>query len=86
MQYYQSLNEVVPEPRFGMKLNITDRLRFKAAGGLYSQNLLSTINERDIVNLFVGFLSRPGETLYDPETGKETADRLQKSIHGVGGL
>ena len=86
LQYYQSLNNISPEPRIGLKYNITDKLRFKAAGGLYSQNLLSTINERDIVNLFVGFLSSPGETLYDPETGKETSDRLQKSIHGVAGF
>ncbi len=86
LQYYQSLNNISPEPRIGLKYNISDRVRFKAAGGLYSQNLLSTINERDIVNLFVGFLSSPGETLYNPETGQETGDRLQKSIHGVGGF
>ncbi len=86
LQYYQSLNDISPEPRIGLKYNITDKLRFKAAGGIYSQNLLSTINERDIVNLFVGFLSGPGETLYNPETGEETSSRLQKSIHGVGGF
>ena len=86
LQYYQSLNDVSPEPRFGMKYNITDKLRFKAAGGFYSQNLLSTINERDIVNLFVGFLSGPGETLYEPGTNDETSSRLQKSIHGVAGF
>lgn len=87
LQYYQSLNELVPEPRFGMKYNITDRLRFKAAGGLYSQNLLSTINERDIVNLFVGFLAGPEEALYQPgSTTLQANHRLQKSIHGVGGF
>lgn len=91
IQYYQSLNDVVVEPRFGLKYNITDRLRFKTAGGLYSQNLLSTVNERDIVNLFVGFLSGPEETIYKPgaEPGdfdNRTDHRLQKSIHGVGGF
>lgn len=87
MQYYQSLNDVSPEPRLGLKYNITDKLRFKAAGGLYSQNLLSTINERDIVNLFVGFLSGPEETIYKPGSTSERADsRLQKSVHGVAGF
>lgn len=91
LQYYQSLNDFAFEPRLGLKYNITDRLRFKAAGGLYSQNLLSTVNERDIVNLFVGFLSGPEEALYKPgtEPGIEenrTDNRLQKSIHAVTGF
>lgn len=86
-QYYQSLNDASPEPRLGLKYNITDFLRFKAAGGLYSQNLLSTINERDVVNLFVGFLSGPEEAIYKPASTTERADsRLQKSIHGVAGF
>ena len=87
LQYYQSLNDVSPEPRLGLKYNITDNLRFKAAGGLYSQNLLSTVNERDIVNLFVGFLSGPEETVFKAGSNNERVDhRLQKSIHGVAGF
>ncbi|MBK8196058.1 MAG: TonB-dependent receptor [Lewinellaceae bacterium] len=87
LQYYQSLSETAPEPRLGLKYNITNNLRFKAAGGLYSQNLLSTINERDVVNLFVGFLSGPEETIYKLNSKTEKADsRLQKSIHGVAGF
>ena len=87
VQYYQSLNDVSPEPRLGLKFNITDNLRFKAAGGFYSQNLLSTVNERDVVNLFVGFLSGPEEAIYKPGSSSERADhRLQKSVHGVAGF
>lgn len=87
LQYYQSLNDKSPEPRLGLKYNITDNLRFKAAAGLYSQNLLSTVNERDIVNLFVGFLSGPEETIYKPgSTTDRTDHRLQKSLHGVAGF
>src|SRR5690606_36942143 len=56
-QYYASLSNFSFEPRLGLKYNVTDDFRLKAAGGFYSQNLLSTVNERDIVNLFVGFLS-----------------------------
>jgi hypothetical protein len=86
IQYYQSLNDLSPEPRLGLKYSLTDRVRLKAAGGLYSQNLLSTINERDIVNLFVGFLSGPEEQLFKPGTRENAGHRLQKSIHGVGGV
>ncbi|MBK6996089.1 MAG: TonB-dependent receptor [Lewinellaceae bacterium] len=91
LQYYQSLNDFAFEPRLGLKYNITDRLRFKAAGGLYSQNLLSTVNERDIVNLFVGFLSGPEEAIYKPGTepgieANRTENRIQKSIHAVSGF
>ena len=86
LQYYQSLGDASLEPRFGMKYNITENLRFKAAGGLYSQNLLSTTNERDVVNLFVGFLSGPEEQIYELSSDKPTSHRLQKSIHGVAGI
>ena len=87
LQYYQSLNNASPEPRLGLKYNITDYLRFKAAAGVYSQNLLSTVNERDIVNLFVGFLSGPEEEFFKPGSTTERVDhRLQKAIHGVTGF
>jgi CarboxypepD_reg-like domain/TonB-dependent Receptor Plug Domain len=92
LQYYQSLGEISPEPRLSIKYNITDFLRLKLAGGLYSQNLLSTVNERDIVNLFVGFLSGPESAVYKigeeyDEPGAETVDhRLQKAWHAVGGF
>ncbi len=86
VQYYVSLSEAVFEPRIGAKLNATDWLRFKFAGGLYSQNLISTVNERDIVNLFVGFLSGPEEKFYQPGGSKEEVKtRLQKSVHAIGG-
>ncbi|MBX2890245.1 MAG: TonB-dependent receptor [Saprospiraceae bacterium] len=86
LQYYQSLNYSSPEPRLGLKYNITDNLRFKAAGGLYSQNLLSTINERDVVNLFVGFLSGPEEAILKPNSNERASNRIQTSVHGVAGF
>lgn len=58
-QYYASLSRGSIEPRLGIKYNINDRLRYKMAGGLYSQNLMSSVSERDIVNLFVGFITSP---------------------------
>ena len=86
VQYYASLPEWSVEPRIGLKYNITDNLRFKFAGGLFSQNLLSTVNEEDVVNLFVGFLSGPEETIFKPGTREPTNSRLQKAIHGIAGF
>jgi hypothetical protein len=57
--YYASLNTLSPEPRIGLKYNITDKIRFKTSGGIYAQNLISGSNDRDVVNLFYGFLSGP---------------------------
>ena len=86
LQYYASQAQLSVEPRFGLKYNISDGVRFKAAGGLYSQNLISTVNELDVVNFFVGFLAGPEETIFKPGTRDATNDRLQRSIHGVAGL
>ncbi len=70
-QYYASLGTVNIEPRLGLKWNVTDKVRLKAAGGLFSQNLMSSVSERDIVNLFVGFITSPD---------------LIKSTHGIAGF
>ena len=85
-QNYSALGETVFEPRFAAKLNATDNFRFKFSGGLYSQNLISTVSEKDIVNLFVGFLSGPEEQFFKPGTTQEVTTRLQKSIHAIGGF
>ncbi|MEM6965881.1 MAG: TonB-dependent receptor, partial [Bacteroidota bacterium] len=86
MYYLTEPNDAELEPRLGLKLNATDRLRFKLAGGMYSQNLLTSVNERDVVNLFVGFLSGPDEELFKPGTTEEVDHRLQKAIHSVVGV
>ncbi len=59
MQYYGSLGEFSPEPRFDMKYNFTSKFRFKGAAGLYSQNLLAAINEQEVVDLFYAQLTCP---------------------------
>ena len=86
LQFYASQSDFEVEPRLGLKYNATETLRFKAAGGLYSQNLVSSVNERDVVNLFVGFLSGPEQTIFQPGTREPTVDRLQKSAHAVAGF
>lgn len=86
--FYASLGEFRAEPRLAMKYNVTDWFRIKAAGGLYSQNLISSVDERDVVNLFVGFLGGPESGVYTIENGRYTKakSRLQTSIHAVGGF
>ncbi|MEO0731732.1 MAG: TonB-dependent receptor [Bacteroidota bacterium] len=86
VQYYASQNAFSLEPRLGLKYNATDALRFKAAGGLYSQNLISTQNDLDIVNFFQGFLVGPEGQLFDRDGETPTSDNLQKAIHGIVGL
>ncbi|MEO7174456.1 MAG: TonB-dependent receptor [Saprospiraceae bacterium] len=86
MQYYASVGEFSLEPRIGLKYNITDKLRFKFAGGLYSQNLISTISEQDVVNLFYGLLSSPDGSFYQPNSNEPAKSHLQKAIHAIAGL
>ncbi|MCF8366178.1 MAG: TonB-dependent receptor [Bacteroidales bacterium] len=85
MQWYASLSEVSLEPRFAMKYNATNKTRIKLAAGIYSQNLISARSDKDVVNLFYGFLSGP-ENLPQEFDGKEVSSKLQKSQHLVVGL
>ncbi|MFW6019658.1 MAG: TonB-dependent receptor [Bacteroidales bacterium] len=82
--YYASLSEFSPEPRFAAKYNVNDFLRLKLAGGLYSQNLISTKYDRDVVNLFYGFVSGP-DNLPSKYKGEEVTSKLQKAQHIVTG-
>ncbi len=90
---YTALSENVLEPRFAAKINLTGCLRLKFSGGLYSQNLLSTVSEKDIVNLFVGYLTGPQEQLYKPGVTSPNASsdlqadtHLQTAYHLIGGV
>ncbi len=85
-QYYATFGEPSFEPRLGLKYNITDKFRLKAATGYYTQNLISTVNENEIVNLFYGFLSGPEAALYSPVTGQKLNTQLQRAIHYVAGV
>lgn len=85
-QFYASLGDFSLEPRFAVKANFSDNFRIKFAAGKYSQNLISTVNERDIVNLFVGFLSGPEERIFEPGSRTPTKDKLQKAWHALGGF
>jgi hypothetical protein len=90
LQYYASFNNFSPEPRLQGKVNFTKKIRMKFAGGLYSQSLMSASSDRDVVNLFYGFINGP-ENL--PATYKDknnntvnTKGVIQKSRHLVAGF
>lgn len=85
LHYYASLSEFSPEPRLGLKYNINDKFRIKAAGGLYSQNLISSTSDKDVVNLFYGFLSG-SDNLQETFDGKEVTSKLQKAEHAIIGF
>lgn len=86
IQYYASLSAISPEPRLGMKYNLTDYLRLKFSGGLFSQNLVAANSDQDVVNLFYGFLSGPESGQLQSEfKDKEVVNSLQKSRHGIFG-
>ena len=94
LNYYASLAQMSPEPRLGFKYNISEKFRFKFAGGLFTQNFLSTRSDQDVVNLFAGFLSGKdkarAETLAELAGVRatlvffETAPRLVKALEAVG--
>lgn len=84
-QFYPSLGNKSFEPRLSAKYDFTSYLRGTFAGGWYSQNLLSAVSDRDVVNLFYGFLSGP-ENLQDSFNGNAVRHRLQKARHAIFGL
>ncbi len=82
LQWYLSMSEISPEPRLAIKYNITDWWRLKGACGMYSQNFVAATSDRDVVNLFYGFLS---DIDHLPPTfnGKEVSGHLQKANHFI---
>ena len=84
LQYYPSvtLGGLSPEPRLAVKYNATEWLRLKAAAGMYSQNFVAATSDRDVVNLFYGFLSGVDNM---PKTfnGEEITSYLQKANHYI---
>ena len=82
LQYYASFSEPSLEPRLAFKYNVNDWLRIKGAAGRYTQDFVAATSDRDVVNLFYGFLS--GVTNV-PSTfnGDKVKSSLQKAYHLV---
>lgn len=89
LHYYASLSTLSPEPRIGAKYNVTDNFRLKGAAGIYSQNLIAANSDRDVVNLFNGYLAGPDNLQKDLilENGgsREITHALQKANHFIVG-
>ena len=82
LQFYASLSDLSPEPRLAIKYNANDWLRLKAAAGMYSQNFVAATSDRDVVNLFYGFLSGI-DNLPSTYNGKPINSYLQKANHFI---
>lgn len=76
---------VSPEPRLGMKYIASERMRFKVSSGYYSQNILSTTSDRDIINLFSGIISSP-EEIPNQADGMPYQQKFQKARHLIAGV
>jgi len=89
-QMYASMGTISPEPRLGLKFNANEKLRLKASGGRFSQNFTSVSSDKDVVNLFNGFLSAPTNvqetfvTYFQNE--KNPKNGLQYAWHAIGGF
>lgn len=86
IQLYSSLGDVSIEPRYAMKFNLNDKVRFKLASGIYSQNLISASSQRDVVNLFYGFLSGSDQLPNQRFDGSAVSGKIQKAQHIVFGI
>ena len=84
-QNYTSLGENRFEPRLSIKYNLTEKVRFKALGGTFSQNLISTNDDSDVVSLFTGFLSST-DNIPNTFQNNEINSLLQTATHYVLGL
>ena len=81
-QYYADLNVPSIEPRLALKYNVNDWMRVKGAAGRYSQDLVAATSDRDVVNLFYGFLSGV-ENIPNTFNGKKVSSSLQTANHFV---
>lgn len=84
LQWYASVTKggMSPEPRLALKYNCNEWLRIKAAAGIYSQNFVAATSDRDVVNLFYGFLSSI-DNLPTTYNGETINSYLQKANHAI---
>jgi hypothetical protein len=92
VQQYATLGVISPEPRGAIKINVTKKIRLKGAGGLYSQSMISANSDRDVVNLFYGFINAPApqdiaKTYVDFKgQTQQVSSSVQKATHVVSGI
>lgn len=95
MQYYSSaaFSAFSPEPRIDGKFNISKVFRLKFAAGLYSQTLVSTVDETQVVDLFYGIITSPPTsdipgnfTQQGSTTPQPVTNALQRAYHLTAGF
>jgi len=88
--FYSSISFISLEPRLGLKYNITPIFRIKASWGVYTQNLVATNSDRDVVNLFYGYVTSPESITKDitnqDGTVTEFKHSIQKAVHYIAGI
>jgi len=82
LHYYASLSTMSFEPRIGVKYAASERLRLKAAAGLYGQNLIAANTDQDVVNLFYGYLSGSSDVPSEFD-GQDVSNTLQSAVHYI---
>ncbi len=82
IHYYNDQNQVMLEPRLRAKLNF-DRVSFQASAGRYSQNLITAVSDRDVVQLFQAYLAAPNQSVANQQIDGHF---LQVATHLVGGV
>jgi hypothetical protein len=86
LSYYASLGNAFLEPRLSAKWNLSNNFRFKLATGIYSQTFLDTKSDRDIVNLFTGYMTvNPDLNIVDSFRGTPIDSYVQTSNHFIFG-
>jgi len=84
-QYYSELQKFSPEPRIGLKYNISNNVRLKFASGIYSQSIIATKSDQDIVNFFTGFTLSPDQQINNTQK-QPVSNNLQTAYHVLGGI
>lgn len=80
LHYFNDQTEFAFEPRLRAKLNFPG-VSLSAATGMFTQNLMSATSDRDVVNLFQGFLSAPSGL-----ANRIKDHNLQTAWHAVTGI
>ena len=80
LHYFNDQTHFAFEPRLRAKLNFPG-LSFSAATGMFTENLMAATSDRDVVNLFQGFLSAP-----DRLANRLKDHNLQTAWHALGGV
>ncbi|MEM6264846.1 MAG: carboxypeptidase-like regulatory domain-containing protein [Bacteroidota bacterium] len=78
--YFNDQAHFALEPRLRVKINLP-RVSFSGATGWFTQNLLSAGSDRDVVNLFQGFLSAPSSL-----ANRINDHNLQTAFHALAGV